>query len=190
MALQSSEEPSVSSGVLKGKISDEQIDILASVIVANYPSMKLTEFMLFETYFLGGRYSAFYGETSYIMAITRSLYQFRAELNGIYWRIERDQSEAAKKEPFEGISREDWLRHRQALLDRWDACKAELVGKCHDASARACLKISLSSATRREETPLPFRLRRSPMTFSKGRCFPSSARFSLPIIPRSHCCIG
>lgn len=61
------------------KISEEQIEFLANVIVNNYPSMKLTEFMLFESYFLQGKYKDFYGETSYILAITSSLQAFKKD---------------------------------------------------------------------------------------------------------------
>ena len=78
----------------KKKMANEQIEFLASIIASNYPSMKLTEFMLFESYFLGGRYAEFYGDTSYILAITRSLQSFKKDLNTIYWQIERDKQNA------------------------------------------------------------------------------------------------
>lgn len=92
------------------KMSDEQIDFLANIIVTNYPSMKLTEFMLFESYFLGGRYQDFYGETSYILAITRSLQQFKKDLNTIYWQIERDKENAKKASVTLGISWEEYCK--------------------------------------------------------------------------------
>ena len=86
------------------KMSDEQVEFLANIIISNHPSMKLTEFMLFESYFLGGRYQEFYGETSYIMAITRSLQQFKKDLNDIYWKIERDKEHAKNASVIPGMS--------------------------------------------------------------------------------------
>lgn len=86
------------------KMSDEQVEFLANIIVTNFPSMKLTEFMLFESYFLGGRYQEFYGETSYILAITRSLQQFKKDLNDIYWQIERDKEHAKNASFSPGMS--------------------------------------------------------------------------------------
>lgn len=94
------------------KMADTQIDFLADVIVSAFPAMKLTEFMLFETYFLGGRYEEFYGETSYILAITRSLQRFKQDLNTIYRQIERDKESAARKETTLGISWEQYCKDR------------------------------------------------------------------------------
>lgn len=92
------------------KMSDEQIEFLASVIATNHPTMKLTEFMLFESYFLGGRYQEFYGENSYILAITRSLQQFKKDLNTIYWQIERDKENARKAVFTPGVSWEQYCK--------------------------------------------------------------------------------
>lgn len=106
------------SAVLKNSISNEQIRFLASIIVANHPTMKLTEFMLFESNFLGGRYEKFYGETSYILAITRSLQSFKGELAVIYQRIEREKAGVLTGESAE---RQDilrkWYEFRCALMD-------------------------------------------------------------------------
>lgn len=93
------------------KIAEEQIEFLASIIVNNHPTMKLTEFMLFENYFLGGRYEEFYGETSYILAITRSLQKFKKDLNIIYQQIKRDRENAAKLEKTPGISWEEFCKN-------------------------------------------------------------------------------
>ena len=97
------------SGILKDKISNAQIEFLASVIVSTHPTMKLTEFMLFENYFLGGKYEEFYGETSYFLAITRSIQQFKKDLNEIYAKIEREsQSHPADDTP--GITWEEYCK--------------------------------------------------------------------------------
>lgn len=92
------------------KMADNQIDFLADTIVAGFPSMKLTEFMLFETYFLSGKYEDFYGETSYILAITRSLQRFKKELNTIYYQIEREQENAKRSLPTKGVSWEQYCK--------------------------------------------------------------------------------
>ena len=102
----------VASGISKENLANEQIDILADIIVGNYPSMKLTEFMLFESYFLGGKYQEFYGEASYIMAITKSLCKFRQDLNLIYARIERENQQNALEERKTGISWEEYCKVR------------------------------------------------------------------------------
>ncbi len=94
------------------KIADSQIEFLADIISNNHPTMKLTEFMLFETYFLGGRYEEFYGETSYILAITRSLQRFKQDLNTIYWQIEREKEKTVRKETTPGISWEQYCKDR------------------------------------------------------------------------------
>ena len=97
------------SAILKDKISNEQIEFLASVIVSTHPTMKLTEFMLFENYFLGGKYEEFYGETSYILAITRSLQQFKKDLNNIYAKIECDrQSQPTDNTP--GVTWDEYCK--------------------------------------------------------------------------------
>ena len=103
------------------KMSDEQVEFLANIIVTNFPSMKLTEFMLFESYFLGGRYQEFYGETSYILAITRSLQQFKKDLNIIYLQIERDK-ENAKYDKDSDINESVLLIFQR----RWNKCHLEL----------------------------------------------------------------
>lgn len=101
-----------SSGILKEKMSNEQIEILAGIITNNYPTLKLTEFMLFESRFLGGKYEEFYGETSYTLAITRSLNQFRKDLNTIYAQIEREQEAKALEEKSPSCSWEEFCRER------------------------------------------------------------------------------
>ena len=87
----------VTVGVTEMKMSDSQIRVLAGIIVSNFPSIKLTEFMLFESRFLGGKYEQFYGETSYVLAITRSLRMFCRELRIIYEMIEAEKSLQADK---------------------------------------------------------------------------------------------
>lgn len=102
----------VASGISPEGLANEQIDILADIIVGNYPSMKLTEFMLFESYFLGGRYQEFYGEASYIMAITKSLNLFRRDLNQIYAQIEREKQQEAQRETKPSVSWEEYCKMR------------------------------------------------------------------------------
>lgn len=92
------------------KIADTQIDFLADIIVNNHPTMKLTEFMLFENYFLGGRYEEFYGESSYILAITRSLQKFKKDLNVIYQQIERDKERNKEADTTPGVSWEEYCK--------------------------------------------------------------------------------
>lgn len=92
------------------KMADNQIDFLADTIVVGFPSMKLTEFMLFETYFLSGKYEDFYGETSYILAITRSLQRFKKELNTLYYQIEREQENIIRSQPTKGVSWEQYCK--------------------------------------------------------------------------------
>lgn len=78
-------------GITKDKMDEKQIEALANVIIGNFPSMKLTEFMLFESWFMGGRYSQFYGETSYFLTITHSLQTFNVELRKLYANIEEEK---------------------------------------------------------------------------------------------------
>ena len=92
------------------KIADEQIDFLADIIVNNHPTMKLTEFMLFESYFLGGKYEQFYSESSYIFAITRSLQKFKKDLNVIYQQIERDKEQNKEIDTKPGISWDQYCK--------------------------------------------------------------------------------
>lgn len=92
------------------KMADTQIDFLADVIVSGFPTMKLTEFMLFETYFLSGKYEEFYGESSYILAITRSLQKFKKDLNVIYQQIERDKERNKEIDTTTGISWEQYCK--------------------------------------------------------------------------------
>lgn len=92
------------------KIADTQIDFLADIIVNNHSTMKLTEFMLFENYFLGGRYEEFYGESSYILAITRSLQKFKKDLNMIYQQIERDKVRNKEVDKTPGVSWEEYCK--------------------------------------------------------------------------------
>ena len=94
------------------KIADEQIDFLADIIVNNHPTMKLTEFMLFENYFLGGRYEEFYGESSYIFAITRSLQKFKKDLNIIYQQIERDKERNREIDTTPGVTWEEYCKQK------------------------------------------------------------------------------
>jgi hypothetical protein len=94
----------------KKKISDSQIEFLASIIANNYPTMKLTEFMLFESRFLGGMYEDFYGETSYILAITRSLQQFQKDLSLIYAQVEREKSNRSFSERKPSASWEEYCK--------------------------------------------------------------------------------
>ena len=94
----------------ENKMADSQIDFLAEVIVDNFPAMKLTEFMLFESFFLSGRYKDFYGETSYIMSITHSLQEFKKDLNVIYAQIERDKQCTAVNDNTSSVSWEEFCR--------------------------------------------------------------------------------
>lgn len=94
------------------KIADEQIDFLADIIVNNHPTMKLTEFMLFENYFLGGKYEEFYGESSYIFAITRSLQKFKKDLNVIYQQIERDKERNREIVTTPGVTWEEYCKQK------------------------------------------------------------------------------
>lgn len=114
------------SGILKERMSNEQVDILASIITANYPAMTLTEFMLFESRFLGGCYEEFYGETSYVMAITRSLQRFKKDLNDIYAQIERETPVT--------VDPAMELRHKAEC--RWWECQKDLIERCPDAEGK------------------------------------------------------
>ena len=102
----------VASGISPENLANEQIDILADIIVGNYPSMKLTEFMLFESRFLSGMYEEFYGETSYILAITRSLQRFRKDLNLIYAQIEREKQERRLSDRSGVMNWKDYCRYK------------------------------------------------------------------------------
>ncbi len=78
-------------GITKQNMAKEQIKALANVIIGNFPSMKINEFMLFESRFMGGRYDQFFGETSYFLTITRSLQTFNVELRKFYANIEEEK---------------------------------------------------------------------------------------------------
>lgn len=92
------------------KISNPQIEFLADIIVNNHPTMKLTEFMLFENYFLGGKYEEFYGETSYILAITRSLQRFKSDLKDVYVQIERDKQRNVSVDNTPGVTWQEYCK--------------------------------------------------------------------------------
>ncbi|WP_317041175.1 DUF6633 family protein [Xylanibacter ruminicola] len=109
------------------RISNSQIDFLAGIIVSNYPGMKLTEFMLFESSFLSGKYGVFYGETSYILSITSSLRQFWKDLIILYQQIERKQEDGRKSEQDE---------YQQRLKSRWKDCCADLIAACPDKKGK------------------------------------------------------
>lgn len=78
-------------GITNEKMDKKQIDALANVIIGNFPSMKINEFMLFESWFMGGRYDQFFGETSYFLTLTRSLQTFNVELRKLYANIEEEK---------------------------------------------------------------------------------------------------
>lgn len=119
------------------KISDEQIDFLAETIINNQPTMKLKEFMLFESYFLGGRYEKFFGETSYILAITRSLQSFKSDLAEEYRKIE----DANRDKPTPSTQR---------ILDvysRWDVLKRDFTKMLTDDDMQAINAIDIRPYT-------------------------------------------
>lgn len=129
----------VASGISPDNLANEQIDILADIIVGNYPSMKLTEFMLFESYFLGGKYQEFYGEASYIMAITKSLNKFRQDLNLIYAQIEREKQQSVLQDRKPDVSCEEYRKkfeHGRMLFQRWNDCQDALCASAADESMR------------------------------------------------------
>lgn len=79
----------------KEKMSKEQMDELAYVIVDGYHWLKVTEVMLFFWWFKSGRYGKFYGAVD-PMVITTALRQFVNDRNAII--AKRDSMEAERKE--------------------------------------------------------------------------------------------
>ena len=104
-------------GITNEKMDEKQIKALANVIIGNFPSMKLTEFMLFESWFMGGRYSQFYGETSYFLTITRSLQTFNVELRKLYANIEEEKRRHHQK-AMPPIDRRNTLAVNISILGR------------------------------------------------------------------------
>lgn len=66
-------------GVDSTRMGDAQIIHLADIISGTYPHLTLTEFLLFISRFEAGMYERFYGDTSYFLAITKSLSSFMSD---------------------------------------------------------------------------------------------------------------
>ena len=118
------------------KMSDPQIAELADIIAARYPWLKLTEFMLFEFYFIAGQYGRFYGESSYFLTITQGLLKFLEERKLLYAVIEREAEEAKLPRREVGIS---WEEHCRSM---------GIVGKPPQPGHLCRLLNELSYATR------------------------------------------
>ena len=92
------------------QISDIQIKQIAATIAANYPAIKLSEFIWFESRFLGGHYERFFGKTSYFLVITRSFNTFVDELSERQEAMRREKERQVQEEVQPGMSMEDIKR--------------------------------------------------------------------------------
>lgn len=90
------------------QIADIQIQQIAATLVANYPTIKLSEFIWFESRLLGGYYERFFGKTSYFLVITRSFNIFVEELNEKLEAIRREQARRIQEDVSPGMSPEEF----------------------------------------------------------------------------------
>lgn len=79
----------------KGKISNEQIEELANIILTEYGGLKMTEIMLFFFRFKAGHYGHFYGSVD-TMVIMDAMRQFFMERSEKLWEINEKQIRQAK----------------------------------------------------------------------------------------------
>ncbi|MCM1066406.1 MAG: hypothetical protein NC418_02385 [Muribaculaceae bacterium] len=97
----------------KNKFSNTQLDFLSRIILANYASLRLTEFMLFCWNFKLGKYGVFYGVEDPLV-ITSALEKFvreRNEAHALYEQIE----EMERKEERQRASAALWQRYLRRI---------------------------------------------------------------------------
>ena len=99
-------------GIDSKKMDNIQIVELAEIITARYPWLKLTEFMLFEAYFMSGQYGRFFGENSYFLVLTQGILKFLEERNQIYARLDREAAEIKAANQVPGITWEEFCRSK------------------------------------------------------------------------------
>lgn len=121
-------------GVDGSKMADFQIDDLANSIVEENKDLSVDEIKVFVSRFKQARYKQFYGDTTYYLAITKSLHKFREEraqmLDAIRSEEEARKDAEAKRD---GISRDEYCK-RHGIKD--DTNKLKDLGKLADKKAR------------------------------------------------------
>lgn len=85
---------------VREKMSIEQLDSTARVIIINYPSMKVTELLLFFVMLKGGKYGKFYGAVDG-MAITDALHRHEQWLYIMRRELPHDISMSAELQRIE-----------------------------------------------------------------------------------------
>ncbi len=79
----------------KDKMSVQQTEDIAKIILAAYPFLKATEIMLFFWWFKAGRYGRFYGAVD-AMVITTALRQFLKDRRDNLARIENERQKTQR----------------------------------------------------------------------------------------------
>jgi len=96
----------------KGKISDEQTEECASMIVLNYPRMKISELALFFMRFKSARYGQFYGGVDPLV-IMSALQTFSNERNdAIFQHDKAVREEKEAKDRAKAISWDEYCKRK------------------------------------------------------------------------------
>lgn len=99
-------------GVGEDKFRKEQILDLARTITSQYPTIKVSEILLFLARFKSGKYGRFYGDSSYALVIMEGLDKFYNGECADYRRQARKQEEEEKRKADDknAISFEEYRR--------------------------------------------------------------------------------
>lgn len=111
------------SGV-RDKIDTTQIDMLAKVIIATFPYLKVTELMHFFLLFKSGKFGKFYGVVDGLV-ITEALQDFCRERNDMIYQFE--QEEHKRKEEIEQERRDKTVARFRAFLAEYEITPHEWV---------------------------------------------------------------
>lgn len=100
----------------KGKVSEEQTEQCAEIIVMTYPYLKISELAMFFAWFKAGRYGRFYGSIDPLV-ITCALRDFIRDRNDVYFRHEAEETARRREEASKGaVSYQEYLRMKEAGL--------------------------------------------------------------------------
>lgn len=132
-------------GVDGSKMADFQIDDLANSIKQENKDLNVDEIKVFVSRFKQARYKQFYGDTTYYLAIMKSLQKFREERAQMLDTIrseEMAQKEAEAKR--DGISREEYCKRHGIKEDEAPLKNFGLIAKKKKRDIPQDLKIKMA----------------------------------------------
>ena len=104
------------------RMTETQLNDLSSIIATEYPSLKVTELILFVRMFKGGKFGHFYGSID-PMVITSAMNKFVAETRPYYANLairhnERQKAVELRKEIQNGITLDEYVADKSVPLSQ------------------------------------------------------------------------